>query len=167
MGVNIDPHSRMLFGSYLQKDVGLSQLPRIQCTTQVGWCGEAFVLPDTVIGPSASGVIFQSGERGYAEYERAGTLEGWQREVAAKAIGNPVLMGSISAAFMGPLLRKCHGESGGFHLVDDSSVGKSTCVRAAASVFGGPRHVRSWNSTARECLLPGQGERDGGSGRAV
>jgi hypothetical protein len=30
--------------------VGLSKLPRIQYTTQVGWCGEAFVLPDTVIG---------------------------------------------------------------------------------------------------------------------
>jgi hypothetical protein len=28
MGVNIDPHSRMLFGSYLQNDVGLSKLPR-------------------------------------------------------------------------------------------------------------------------------------------
>ena len=46
----------------------------MRCALQVGWCDGSFVLPDTVIGSSASGVIFQSGERGHDEYTKAGTL---------------------------------------------------------------------------------------------
>jgi len=38
-------------------------------------------------------------------------------------------------------------ESGGFHLYGDSSGGKTTHLQVAASVYGGPRLVRSWRST--------------------
>jgi putative DNA primase/helicase len=54
----------------------------------------------------------------------------------------------LSAAFVGPLLDKVGAESGGIHMVGHSSTGKSSVLKAAASVWGGPKHVRSWNSTA-------------------
>ena len=52
-----------------------------------------------------------------------------------------------SVAFAGPLLHMLDHESGGFHLYGDSSGGKTTHLQVAASIYGGPRLVRSWRST--------------------
>ena len=145
MGLLIDPNAHRLLGAYL-----LSLIPkrRMRCALQVGWDGNAFVLPDTVIGPDAENVIFQSGERGHEEYTRAGTPGGWRETIPAKAIGNPLLTLALSAAFAGPLLAKCHQEGGGLHFVGDSSTGKTTLIEAACSVWGGPNYRRSWRATA-------------------
>jgi putative DNA primase/helicase len=152
---------RMLFADYLQHRTPEA---RIRCATSVGWCGSAFVLPDEVIGPGADSVIFQSGERVLDEYALAGDLEGWRESVATMAIGNPILMLAISAAFAGPLLLPASQEPAGLHLVGDSSTGKSTALEAARSVWGGPAFKRSWRATANglesvaqlhnDCLLP-------------
>ena len=147
MGVEIDPSAkaRNLLASYLQAK---PPKRRMRCASQVGWCDGSFVLPDTVIGPRASGVIFQSGERGHDEHTRGGTLAGWKSDIAARAVGNPILVLTLSASFAGPLLTLCNAESGGIHLVDDSATGKTTAVDAAASVWGGRNFKRSWNATA-------------------
>ncbi|QXP83019.1 DUF927 domain-containing protein [Methylococcus sp. Mc7] len=145
MGVRIDPGSHRLLGQYLQ---AVTPKRRVTCALQTGWSGSSFVLPDTVIGPAASGVIFQSGERGHDEYTTAGTLDGWQAEIAGRAAGNPLLMLALSAAFAGPLLAKCNAESGGLHFVGDSSTGKTTLLEAACSVWGGQNYRRSWRATA-------------------
>ncbi|MDP1651772.1 MAG: DUF927 domain-containing protein [Rhodocyclaceae bacterium] len=146
MGVEIDPtHGRTSLGRYLQAK---PPKRRIRCALQVGWCGDSFVLPDTVIGAAASGVMFQSGERGHDEYTQAGTLAGWQAEIAARAIGNPVLVMALAASFAGALLAKCNAESGGIHFVGDSATGKSSAVEAACATWGGSSFKRSWNTTA-------------------
>jgi putative DNA primase/helicase len=145
MGVIINSEARAQLTKYLTDE---KPTLHFQCATQVGWCGNSFVLPDVVIGPKQDSIIFQSGERAQAEYGTRGTLEGWKKEVSARAIGNPVLMTALSAAFVGPLLDKVGAESGGVHMVGSSSTGKSSALKAAASVWGGPKHVRSWNSTA-------------------
>ncbi len=145
MGVLIDPDGHRLLARYLQ---ALTPKRRVQCALQVGWCGASYVLPDEVIGPSAAAVIFQSGERGHDEHTRAGTLEGWRSEIAARAVGNPLLLLALSAAFAGPLLGKCNAEGGGIHFVGDSSTGKSTGLEAACSVWGGANFRRSWRATA-------------------
>ena len=147
MGVELTPGSqaRNLLLSYLQARPPKRQM---RCALQVGWHGSAFVLPDSVIGPDAQDVIFQSGERGHDEYTRAGTLDGWRDAVAAKATGNPLLALALSTAFTGPLLRLCNAEGGGVHFVGDSSTGKTTLIEAACSVWGGPNYRRSWRSTA-------------------
>ena len=147
MGVEIDPSAkaRYLLASYLQAK---PPKRRMRCASQVGWCNGSFILPDTVIGPAASGVIFQSRERGHEEHTRGGTLAGWQSDIAARAVGNPILVLTLSASFAGPLLAPCNAESGGIHLVDDSATGKTTAVDAAVSVWGGRNFKRSWNATA-------------------
>ncbi len=145
MGVLIDPHAKNLLAQYLQAN---TPKRRVRCALQVGWCGDSFVLPDTVIGPAASDVIFQSGERGHDEHTLAGTLADWQSEIAARAVGNPLLLLALSASFAGPMLARCNGESGGIHFFGDSSTGKTTAIEAACATWGGPNFRRSWRATA-------------------
>ena len=147
MGVELTPGSqaRNLLLTYLQ---ARPPQRRMRCALQVGWDRQTFVLPDTVIGPDAQDVIFQSGERGHDEYTTSGTLECWRDAIGAKATGNPLLTLARSAAFVGPLLAKCHQEGGGLHFVGDSSTGKTTLIEAACSVWGGPNYRRSWRATA-------------------
>jgi len=145
MGVEIDPAARNLLAIYLQERAPNRSM---RCALQVGWCDGSFVLPDKVIGPNAADVIFQSGERGHEEFGVAGTLDGWQECIAARAVGNPLLTFALSAAFAGPMLARCHAEGGGIHYTGESSTGKSSAVEAACSVWGGPGYKRSWRATA-------------------
>ena len=147
-GVEIDPEARNNLSRYLQ-----SRIPkkRMRCAMQTGWADagfKAFVLPDVVIGARAGSVVFQSGEAGDNEYTTAGTPDGWRQGVSLPAIGNPVLMLALCAAFAGPLLGRCGAESGGVHFVGDSSTGKTTALEAACSVWGGAGYRRSWRATA-------------------
>lgn len=145
MGVEIDPTAKTLLANYLQAKPPERQM---RCALQVGWCGDSFVLPDAVIGTAASGVIFQSSERGHDEHARAGTLNGWRKEIAARAVGNSLLLLALSASFAGPLLARCNAEGGGVHFVGDSSTGKTTLLEAGCSVWGGAGYRRSWRATA-------------------
>ncbi|SNT30376.1 Uncharcterized protein, DUF927 family [Noviherbaspirillum humi] len=145
MGVHIDPNGHKLLGQYLQSEIPQT---RLKCTLQVGWCGNAFVLPNRVIGPDADQVIFQTGERYLDEYAQAGTLEGWQTSISARASGNPLLLLSIAASFAGPLLAKCHADNFGIHFVGNSSTGKTTLVTVSSATWGGPGNRRSWRATA-------------------
>jgi putative DNA primase/helicase len=92
--------------------------------------------------------VFQNDNRESGDYGVKGTLEAWQEGVAYHAAGNPTLAFALSCAFVGPLLKLCGSENGGVHLFGDSSTGKTTLVKAATSVFGSPRHMRTWNATA-------------------
>lgn len=150
MGVHLDPSRagpRML-ATYLQ-----SQVPqrRMEAVMQTGWAGsefKAYALPDTVIGPHATRFTFQSDAKATDEYTQRGTLEGWQQSISALAIGNPMLVLALSTAFSGPLLARLGMDSGGLHLIGDSSTGKTTALQAAASVWGGDSFRRSWRTTA-------------------
>lgn len=148
MGVEIDPYGRNRLAEYLQDK---APKRRIECALQTGWAGadyKAFVLPDTVIGPRAAGVAYQSGERGSDEYATAGTLAGWKAGIAAMAVGNPLLVLGLCAAFAGPVLARCGQESGGIHFIGDSSTGKTTIIEAACSVWGSSGFRRSWRTTS-------------------
>lgn len=115
-----------------------------------GWHGGRFVLPHIVYGETAGErVVFQGERAAPGAFDTAGTLAGWQRDVAALAVGNPRLAFALSAAFVGPILALVDGEGGGLHFVGDSSTGKTTALRAAASVWGPPiKRVLSWRATA-------------------
>ena len=145
MGVEINPQSKTLLSQYLQS---VHPKRRVHCALQVGWCGDSFVLPDAVVGSSASSVIFQSGECPHGEYTCAGTLEGWQSEVAARAVGNPLLAQTVSASFAGPVLKRSNAEGGGLHYTGDSSIGKTAFIVAGCSTWGGANYLRSWKATA-------------------
>ena len=145
MGLELDPQARVHLNRYL---TGKTPSVRMYCATQVGWSGSSFVLPDAVVGPDAARVVFQAPEYQADEYTTAGTLDGWRDSVSNLARGNPLLLLALSAGFAGPLLRRCNAESGGLHLVGDSSTGKTAAIEAACSIWGGPTFKRSWRATS-------------------
>lgn len=119
---------------------------RIRCVPRTGWDKAAYILPDAVYGnTSGENVVLQSAHHGDL-YRTAGTLEDW-REIAVLAVGNSRLSFALCAAFAGPLLRLAGLEGGGFSFEGGSSSGKTTALQIAASVWGGPEHVRSWRAT--------------------
>ena len=150
MGVYIDPSpaGRQSLAVYLQSQTPARQM---EAATQTGWAGDsfkAFALPDGVIGPQASKVTFQAQGLHADEYTQRGTLPGWQAAIAAPAAGNPMLVLGLCSAFAGPVLALVGMESGGLHLVGDSSTGKTTALQAACSIWGGDSYRRSWRATA-------------------
>lgn len=124
-----------------------SQRPkkRMRAATTTGWHGDAFVLPDDVIG--ADDIWYQATER-TAPYSVAGTFEGWKDTVARYATGNPLLALGLSAAFAGVLLERLNIDGAGLHLFGDSSRGKTSILNASISVWGGPAFRRTWRTTS-------------------
>jgi putative DNA primase/helicase len=114
-----------------------------RCVTRVGWCGDAFIMPNKQFGSGEEVVLQVEGVA--PEFTVAGGLDDWRREIAARCTGNSRLMLAVSAAFTGPLLRLAGEESGGVHFSGPSSIGKTTLLHAARSVWGSP--LGSWRTT--------------------
>jgi len=147
MGVSLAPGSKAksLLTIYIQT---AATEARARCTDRIGWHSGAFVLPDRTIGDAdGERVLFQSAAGVVSQFKQRGTLLEWKQQVSELCIGNTRLTFCTSAAFAAPLLWHAGLQSGGFHLVGDSSSGKTTGLRVAASVFGGRDYARSWRAT--------------------
>jgi uncharacterized protein (DUF927 family) len=144
MGAIIAPNKRGKFTEYL-----LDQHPYevIVTTSRPGWHESgAFILPGSTIGNT--NVRYQASHYAQLLYSRKGELKMWQREVATRCAGNPVLTLAVCAALSGPLLSLVNILGGGLHFMGDSSSGKTLALQAAASVWGNPiRFVASWDVT--------------------
>jgi uncharacterized protein (DUF927 family) len=121
-----------------------------RCVARIGWHGRRFVLPDAVCGEDQGETILLQGQAGENLFRQSGTLDEWQERIGRKCIGNSRLALAVSAALAAPLLHPGEQESGGFHLVGPSSVGKTTALQVAGSVCGGGGirgYVRQWRAT--------------------
>lgn len=142
------PAARNLLTQYIQtRDPG----EYATCTDRVGWhqSGDrlAFVLPHETIGDDAERIVFQTENAQENTFRVKGTAEQWRQRVAALCVGNSRLAFAVAAAFAGPLLRPAGVESGGFHFRGDSSSGKTTALKVAASVYGGASYLQRWRTT--------------------
>jgi putative DNA primase/helicase len=117
------------------------------CTDRAGWHGSLFVMPERTLGQANERVIFQASGGVSNTFREAGSLDTWRAKVAALCAGNSRLVFAVSAALAGPTLDVTSMESGGFHFRGGSSSGKTTALRAAASVFGGPDFMQRWRAT--------------------
>ncbi len=147
MGLTISttPRARNLLTQYLQ-----SRAPEefASCTDRVGWHnGRAFVLPKETIGDSGERIVFQSDNAVENTFRSKGTPDQWRDRVGAMCVGNSRLAFAVACAFAGPLLRPANMESGGFHYRGDSSSGKTTALKLAASVYGGASYLQRWRAT--------------------
>lgn len=138
-------------------------LRQIECATSIGWSGDRFVMPgDETYGPGEGRIILQAA--GYNDlYQCSGSLDEW-KELAGLCVGNPKLGFALAYAFTGPLLKLAGLEGGIISFEGGSSVGKTTALIAASSVWGKPkRQVNSWRTTdnalevlasaSNDCLL--------------
>lgn len=146
MGLRIapSPRARNLLTQYIQ-----TREPEAFAvsTDRIGWHGRAFVLPKETIGDEGERVVFQSESAVDNTFRTKGTAQVWRERVGALCAGNSRLVFAVSAAFAGPLLRPAGVESGGFHFRGDSSSGKTTALKVAASVYGGPSYLQRWRTT--------------------
>lgn len=142
-GLAIEYHQRRHIAPYLASHHAPDLV--IATTTKPGWHESgAFVLPSRVIG--GDNVRFQDSGRAANIFTCKGSLSGWQTEIAARCLGNPVLILSVCCALAGPLLAKVGVNGGGIHLVGDSSSGKSLAQLLAASIWGNPgTFAASWD----------------------
>ena len=151
--VSASTRARALLLDYLAR----VEAPRmVRVVPRLGWhdtaTGRVFVLPDAALGAPGSESLLLQTERPDAlpPLRQAGTFQHWQREIAALAIGNSRLAFALAASFAAPMLGLLGAEGGGFHLRGPSSVGKSTALQAAGSVWGGGGlrgWARSWRTT--------------------
>lgn len=148
MGLNISPDSkpRKLLNQYLQ-----NSNPQVwaRCVERTGWHRGAYMLPSgEMIGTPALERLLLQNSVPPTNQATAGTLEDWKQHVAAYCQGNSRLVFSVSVAFASLLLSMTGDENGGFHLRGASSVGKTTALRVAASVFGDRSYLKTWRATA-------------------
>jgi uncharacterized protein (DUF927 family) len=114
-------------------------------TDSTGWVDKSFVMPHLTYGDTT--LRFRDVEPSLeAITELLGTLEGWQKNVAAMCAGNSRLIFALGTALAAPLLPLVGIESGGFHLIGATSQGKTTVLSVAASVVG-IKDIPHWRTT--------------------
>lgn len=141
-GYSIAPGQAAKFAAFIQ---GVRTDRFVTCVQRIGWHSDAYVMPDVAYGVPADTVVLQSA-RHAKMFRTGGMLDGW-REIPGLCAGNSRLVFALCLAFAGPLLRLSGMEGGGFSFEGGSSSGKTTALQIAASVWGGPEHVRSWRTT--------------------
>lgn len=128
---------------------------RVMIVNRTGWhqigCDHVFVLPgETIAGDMSERIVLDASAHG--PYEAQGSLEDWKNGVGALSADHVLLTFMVSAALAGPLAHIVGAEGGGVHVFGPSSIGKSSLLCAAASVWGRGSseggYMRSWRATA-------------------
>ena len=145
--VPIDAKRRGLLTACLQ-----SRTPDdlVKIVDRVGWHGRAYVLPRETLGDDGGErIIFQSDAPTEGTFAQRGTLDQWRERIGRLCVGNSRLTFAASCAFAGPLLAWAGGtDGGGVHpLMGDSSCGKTTALKVAASVNGGRDYLQRWRAS--------------------
>jgi len=131
---------------YLERLEPPTYLTQVKVTGWVDRSFKTFVLPHRMIGDTTE-VYFDPGlER--IKYNTSGTLDEWKTKVASLAVGNKWLLFALSVALTGPLLQPLNLAGFGGHLHGDSSMGKTTILLVAVSVWGEPRYLKTWRTTS-------------------
>lgn len=152
MGLRMDvsARARNLVGQYID-----SRMPAawVTSTSRTGWHGDTFVLPSRCIAPSAGAAngrryVYQGDGALDDTFSRRGTLADWQRWVAAPCVGNTRMVFAVSCALAGPMVSLLGLKTGGFHVTGETSLGKTTVLLVAGSVWGRPESFKQqWRAT--------------------
>ncbi|WP_175766777.1 DUF927 domain-containing protein [Burkholderia cenocepacia] len=127
----------------------------------VGWSDGAFVQQQKVYGTESELIALDSDAPACDALRQQGELATWNSEIGHLCSENSRLMLSVCAALAGPLLHLVGMESGGIHFVGASSVGKTTALRVAASIWGRPDQIiKSWRSTSNGLEIVAAGLND-------
>ncbi|WOZ76602.1 DUF927 domain-containing protein [Kosakonia sacchari] len=120
---------------------------KVTCVNRTGWHGGVYVLQDEVIGRDARSVILQTSSVQGRDFRVNGTSEEWREHIGRYCTGNARLAFSVSLAFAAPLLQLVGMSGGGYHLKGESTDGKTTTMKVAASVCGGTDFWHTWRAT--------------------
>ncbi|NGX34814.1 MAG: hypothetical protein K1060chlam1_01171 [Candidatus Anoxychlamydiales bacterium] len=148
MGLQIAPGRKPkdLLTIYIQT----TQPPlKARCVNKTGWFENVYVFPNEVISnKNDEKIIFQGVHQQANCYESKGSLEDWQKNVSFYCADNSRLSFAVSISFASVLLHLMEEESGGIIFKGPSSIGKTTALRVAASVFGNSKMIHSCRATS-------------------
>lgn len=120
---------------------------RVTCANKTGWYGGSYVFSSEVIGGDAGSVIYQSAQSSKDDFRVSGDSAEWVERTGRYCAGNSRLVFCVSLAFAAPLLRLLDTGGGGYHLKGESTDGKTTTMKVAASVCGGADYWKTWRAT--------------------
>ena len=125
---------------------------RITIVPRTGWHivddKKVFALPGEGVG--IEGRVILASEVTASNYAIAGTLADWQGSVGSLAQAHSRARLVVAAAFVSPLLMLTDSDGGGISLRGPSTIGKTTLLSVAASVWGrGDERgfIRTWRGT--------------------
>ncbi|MBF0148306.1 MAG: DUF927 domain-containing protein [Magnetococcales bacterium] len=118
----------------------------ILTTRDVGWIGGAYVLPDVTIGQGEP--IILEGHENEIEEQVSGGIDEWGEFVGYPCGSHDNLIVAICAAFAGAIIHWTQDDSFGLHFFGGSSIGKTTLLYVAQSVWGPPTGMHRWRTTA-------------------
>ena len=148
LSIESNPTKRRKLADYLQKE---GSQAAFTITDRAGWHEDSYIMPsgETITATDKDPAIIYNGDTSQAKaYQPNGELTDWQQSIARYAVGNSRLCLALGASFAAPLLSLLNEESGGFHLMGDSSDGKTTAAKVALSVWGKPSgSLLSWSGT--------------------
>lgn len=124
---------------------------RMMSVTQPGWVGDdfgSFSLGQTSLGVGEVLPLYEGAGHRQSTLVAEGSVENWTSELGEKCCVNPMMILAASLAFSAPLLKIVDMDGGGLHFRGQSSSGKSTLLRLAASVWGAPGLISQWRATS-------------------
>jgi putative DNA primase/helicase len=144
------PKGQNLLSRYIQFTIPKKH---VQLVNHIGWHERTYVLPGGAICAGGTDEVLYDDHGVEHHYRTAGTLQDWQQNISAKCRGNTRLLFALGAAFAAPLLAPLGIESGGFHFVGPSSLGKTTTLMVAGSAIGGGNRnqkgfLETWRGTS-------------------
>lgn len=146
-GLTITPNAkhRHYLDIYLQQPIKTRALR----VNNLGWHNNRYVLHNHSLGENTDEMtVYQSDSTNSGALSQRGTLVQWRDEICKLIAEQSRLVFSICCAFAGQLLEPLGYDSGGFHMLGSSSIGKSITMCLAASVWGKPTViVRTWRQT--------------------
>jgi uncharacterized protein (DUF927 family) len=164
-GLLISPQrkAQALLSEYLQT---YETFQKITCVPRIGWHKGAYILPNETItkDEATETIVFQSDSFAGEKLTTSGTIAEWQQNVARLCAGNSRLSFAVSCAFASVLLGILDEDGFGVHYRSPSSLGKTTTLLAAGSVFGGSREngfLDSWKATDNSFEAVAEAHNDG------
>lgn len=150
----------VMFFSDLEK-TNMERIPLRWCSQTMGWhrnkWTEGFLLGEHWIGETRGRVLFRSDNPGSQELAlgivASGSLDKWRHGIEL-ASAYPFPMAAVYGAFASPLLHILERPNFGIDLSGETSRGKTTAIRLAASVFGPPDPSRRGSMLGTWDLTP-------------
>jgi putative DNA primase/helicase len=145
LGFNLNCDPRNLVAYLLQA----KPLKRLREVLKIGWIDQdTFICPSFSICKKENEELFLSSDESHG-FEKKDSLEEWQEQICALCEGNSILTLALCVGLSGVLLNPLNIEPVMVNLVGRSSIGKTTALYVAASLWGNPkRFIQQWRTTS-------------------
>lgn len=149
LGLEISETAGFVIGLMSDYLLQANNLPTGYWTNRSGWLPDmsGFMIGEGVF-PHKSDIVQRAEVP--SPFASQGSLADWQAGVAAHCESNPLLLFGLLVALSGPLLGLVNADSTIFHYVSTTTTGKSTALKAAASIWGCPQvdgFLETWKTT--------------------